>query len=325
MNTFGRIFKISIFGESHGTCVGITIDGCPPGIPIEIEDFTTDLLKRKSGAKGTTPRIEGDIPKILSGVFNNFSTGAPITIITENLNIKSSDYSDFIDIPRPGHADFTSQIKYKGFQDYRGGGHFSARLTFGLVVAGVIAKKLIQPIEIKANLIEAGGNKNIEVAIEKAISENDSIGGIIECCAKNINVGLGEPYFDSVESVLAHLLFSIPAVKGVEFGSGFGAAKMKGTENNDLFANINGSTNTNNAGGINGGITNGNNLIFRIVIKPTSSTPKIQKTMNFKTNEIVDFEVKGRHDVCVALRAPVIVEAVTAIVLADFHLISRTY
>jgi chorismate synthase len=323
MNSFGQTFRISIYGESHGPSVGIVIDGCPPGIELKKENFDSDLGRRKSGAKGTTPRIEGDHPMIMSGVFNNFTTGAPIHIMFENTNTRSGDYSEFKDVPRPGHADFVASQKYKGFEDYRGGGHFSARLTLGLVAAGVIAKKIILPVQVNAALVEAGGIQDIEKAIGLAITDNDSIGGIIECRAANLPVGLGEPYFDSVESLISHIVFSIPATRAIEFGTGFAAAQMRGSEHNDWFVNTGGKTLTNHAGGVNGGITNGNDLIFRVAIKPTSSTGKSQQTMNFKTGEITDLIVKGRHDVCVALRAPVIVEAATAIVLADLHLTNK--
>jgi chorismate synthase len=323
MNSFGKIFRISIFGESHGPSVGIVIDGCPPGISIKPEDFDTDLGRRKSGAKGTTPRKEGDHPMIMSGVFNDFSTGAPITVMFENTNTRSGDYSEFKDIPRPGHADFVASQKYQGFEDYRGGGHFSARITLGIVAAGIIAKKIIDPIKIEAMLVEAGGISDIDAAIDKAIAEGDTIGGIIECRATNMPIGLGEPYFDSLESTLSHMIFAIPAVKGIAFGSGFEAAKMRGSEHNDSIVEMSGKTLTNRAGGINGGISNGNDLIFTLAIKPTSSTPKQQQTMNFKTGQITDFIVQGRHDACVALRAPVIVECATAIVLADLKLTGK--
>ncbi len=323
MNAFGRIFKITIYGESHGASVGIIIDGCPPGIFLNREDFDADIARRKSGAKGTTPRLEGDHPMIISGVFNDFTTGAPINIMFENTNTRSGDYSEFREIPRPGHADFVANKKYKGFEDYRGGGHFSARLTLGLVAAGVVAKKIIQPIKIEASLVEAGGISDIEKAIDLAIADNDSIGGVIECHATNLPVGLGEPYFDSAEALLSHIIFSIPATRGIEFGTGFAAARMRGSEHNDWFVDTSGKTRTNHAGGINGGITNGNDIVFRVAIKPTSSTSKNQQTMNFKTGEMADFVVKGRHDVCVALRAPVIVEAATAIVLADLQLTNQ--
>lgn len=320
MNTFGTQFRISIFGESHGSMVGITIGGCPSGLSLNEDDFVADIQRRKSGAKGTTPRQEADQPKIVTGVFNGYTTGAPLTIMFENTNTRSTDYSEFRETPRPGHADFVASQKYGGFEDFRGGGHFSARLTLGLVAAGVIAKKLIQPIHIQAKLTEAGGMDDIDRAIEQAMAENDTIGAIIECKAQNIPIGIGEPYFDSLESMIAHLVFTIPATRGVEFGTGFEASRMKGSEHNDWFVDKSGKTRTNHAGGINGGISNGNELVFRVAIKPTSSTSKTQQTLNFKTGEISDFTVKGRHDTCVALRAPVIVEAVTAIAFADLML-----
>jgi chorismate synthase len=323
MNSFGRIYRINIFGESHGQSVGMVIDGCPAGIELKESDFLPDLARRKSGAKGTTPRQEEDMPKIISGIFNGCSTGAPLAIIFENTNTRSSDYAFTRETPRPGHADYTASQKFGGFEDYRGGGHFSGRLTLGLVAAGVVAKKLIAPATVDAKLIEAGGIKNIDEAIEKAIKSDDSIGGIVECRALNILAGLGEPFFDSVESMISHLVFSIPATKGIEFGSGFAASRMKGSEHNDAFVSVGGKTSTNYAGGINGGITNGNELIFRVAVKPTSSTAKSQHTLNFRTNEMVDLQVKGRHDTCIALRVPVVVESVTAIVLADLMMLEQ--
>ncbi len=323
MNTFGKIFRVSIFGESHGPGVGVIVDGVPAGLPLTFSDFSEDLGRRRAGAKGTTPRKEADLPKLTNGVFNDFTTGAPLSIQFENTNTRSKDYAKLREMPRPGHADFVATKKFGGFEDYRGGGHFSARITLGLVGAGVIAKKLISPIEITAKLVEAGGNPNVEEAIDKAVEEQNSIGGIIECRAKNLPIGLGEPFFDSIESVLSHMMFSIPAVKGIEFGSGFGAARMKGSEHNDNILSMDGKTETNHAGGINGGISNGNELVFRIAIKPTSSISLDQKTLNVKSGKVETLKVEGRHDLCVALRAPVIVEAGTAIVLADFMLQSQ--
>lgn len=322
MNSFGRIFRLSIFGESHGAAIGITIDGCPAGIAITPEDFSADLARRKPGAVGTTPRKEDDIPEIISGVFNQHTTGAPITILFRNNNIRSRDYEAIRKTPRPGHADFVLHEKYNGYNDYRGGGHSSGRLTTAIVAAGVVAKKIISSIQVHAQLIEAGGNKDIEAAIEKAVEQQDSIGGIIECRAKT-PLGFGEPFFDSAESVISHLVFAIPAVKGIEFGSGFAATTMTGSEHNDAIINEQGTTATNNAGGINGGITNGNELVFRVAIKPTSSTPKEQQTWNKETGSVEPFTVKGRHDLCIALRAPVVVEAAAAIALADLHLINK--
>jgi chorismate synthase len=318
MNSFGKIFRISIFGESHGTSVGVVVDGCPAGLPLAFSDFETDFNRRRSGAKGTTPRKEADLPRIMSGVFNDHTTGAPLTIFFENTNTRSRDYAALRDTPRPGHADFVASKKFGGFEDYRGGGHFSGRLTLGLVAAGVIAKKLIAPVEVAARLIEAGGKTDIEKAIDEAVEKQDSIGGIVECRATGIPVGLGEPFFDSVESVLAHMYFSIPAIKGVEFGSGFAATKMWGSEHNDKLVSTDGKTATNHAGGINGGITNGNDLVSRLAVKPTSSTHQSQRTMNVRTGEMIDLEIEGRHDTCIALRVPVVVEAATAVVLADF-------
>lgn len=317
MNSFGIKFRISIFGESHGIGVGVVIDGCPAGIAISNEDFNTDLIRRKSGNIGTTDRKETDEIKILSGVYNGFTTGSPIALFFENKDVRSSDYEKYKDIPRPGHADFVAQKKWNGFQDLRGGGHFSGRLTLPLVAAGVIAKKIISPIEVSSKIIEIGGEKDLVKAIENAISMNDSIGGIVQCEAVNMPVGLGEPFFNSVESMISHLTFSIPAIKGIEFGNGFYASKITGKENNDSIISIDGKTATNNSGGINGGISNGNDLIFRVAVKPTSSTPQLQHTMNFSTNQIEEININGRHDLCIALRMPVILEAVTAIVLAD--------
>ena len=321
MNTFGNIFRVSIFGESHGKWVGITIDGCPAGIAIQESDLLPDLERRKAGAAGTTPRKEEDVPIFVSGVYNNRSTGAPLTIVFENNNIRSADYDAIKNTPRPGHADFVLDKKFKGFNDHRGGGHSSGRLTVALVAAGVIAKKILAGIAIDATLTEAGGTNDIEAAINKAIEDQDSIGGIITCSVKGLPVGIGEPFFNSVESVISHAVFSIPAVKGIEFGSGFAAARMKGSIHNDAIINEQGATKTNNAGGINGGITNGNELNFKVAIKPTSSTPREQHTWNNNTQSIAPYTVKGRHDLCIALRAPVVVEAVTAIALADLLLI----
>ena len=320
MNSFGRLFKVSIFGESHGASVGIVIDGCPAGIPLEQSDFEADFSRRKSGAKGTTPRREPDTPRIMSGLFEGRTTGAPIMILFENTNTRSGDYSQLKNIPRPGHADLTGRRKFGGFQDYRGGGHFSGRLTLGLVAAGVIAKKIIAPSKVEATILEVGGSNDIEKALDRAIASGDSIGGIIQCSIASVPAGLGEPFFDSVEAVMSHIIFSIPAIKGIEFGVGFRAAKMTGSEHNDNIISTDGSTETNHAGGINGGISNGNEIIFRVVVKPTSSTHQTQHTINLESGQMEDLTVEGRHDTCIALRVPVVVEAAAAIVIADFML-----
>ncbi len=324
MNSFGKIFRISIYGESHSTGVGVIIDGCPPGVPIKPEMFTEDLKKRQGGKKGTTPRKESDIPEIISGVFNDYSTGTPLHIYFPNKNIDSSDYEQIKNVPRPGHADFVAQKKYKGFNDHRGGGHFSGRLTVGLTAAGVIAKKILNPVKITAALIEAGGMKDIDKAIERTEKENDSIGGIIECKVLNVPIGWGEPFFTSVESHISSIIFSIPGIKGIEFGAGFAGCKMPGSKFNDPIIDNQGTTLSNNAGGINGGITNGNPIIFRVAVKPPSSIRQTQTAFDLSTERQTELNIKGRHDVCFALRTPPVIEAVTAIALTDLYLLSQS-
>ena len=325
MNSFGRIFRVTIFGESHGESVGINIDGCPAGLPLAAEDFLPDLERRKGGVqKGTTPRKEDDLPIFKSGLFNQITTGAPISILFENNNTRSADYEKQRSVPRPGHADFVAHKKFGGFEDYRGGGSFSARLTVALVAAAVIAKKLMgKSIRVNAEIIEIGGERDLEKGLQRAIDAKDSVGGIVECRVKGLPVGLGEPFFDSVESLLAHAALAIPAVRGVEFGTGFAAARMFGSEHNDAIEDMTGHTRTNHAGGVVGGLTNGNELVYRIAIKPTSSTPKEQLTLNWETEELEKFSVKGRHDLCVAIRAPVILEAMTALILTDLLMLEQ--
>ncbi len=325
MNSFGVIFRVTIFGESHGPAIGIIVDGCPPGIAVQQEDFMVDLRRRQSGSTGTTKRLEPDLPEILSGVYDGFTTGAPLTITTRNSNKISSDYDEFRKIPRPGHADFVSRQKFSGYSDMRGSGHFSGRITWGVVTAGVIAKKVAENAKITAKLISAGGLEDIEKAVNEAIALNDTIGGIIECRVENPPAALGEPFFYSFESALSHIVFSIPAIKGIEFGAGFSAAAMKGSQHNDAIIDENGKTATNNSGGINGGITNGNEIVFRVVVKPTSSTGVDQTTFNFEEGRMTTLKVKGRHDTCIALRMPVIIEAATAIAMSDLILIDRGY
>jgi chorismate synthase len=315
--------RIHIFGESHGESVGLTIDGCPAGLSLSVEDFLADIERRKGGAKGTTPRKEDDLPIFKSGLFNNKTTGAPITILFENNNTRSTDYAKQRSFPRPGHADFVASKKYGGHEDFRGGGHFSGRLTVCLVAAGVIAKKLLGQINVESKILEIGGEPDLEKGLQKAIDAKDTIGGIVECRVDGLPIGLGEPFFDSAESVISHAVFAIPAVRGIEFGTGFEAARMFGSIHNDAIENAAGKTVTNHAGGIVGGITNGNELVFRIAIKPTSSTPKEQQTLNWETGEVDTFSVKGRHDLCIALRVPVVLEAVTAFVLADLLMLEN--
>ena len=342
MNTFGRKFRVSIFGESHGELIGVTLDGVPAGLELSEQDFEQDILRRKSGAKGTTPRIEADQPHIVSGAYEGHTTGAPLTIVFKNTNTHSSDYSLFAAMPRPGHADLTAALKWDDCHDPRGGGHFSGRLTLPIVAAGVVAKKILKDLTmldenpcnaVQASIVELGGialgdvSASLDMAaaelplawkeaIDAAIKEGDSLGAIIECTVPDIDPGYGEPFWDSVESNLAHAIFAIPGVRGIEFGDGFKAAAMKGSEHNDPIA-PEGRPSKNGAGGINGGITNGAPILFRVAFKPTSSIRKAQQTYNFATGQMESLEIPGRHDVCFALRAPVVVEAMTAIVLAD--------
>lgn len=329
MNQFGRLFRISILGESHGEYAGLLIDGCPAGLLLSNEDFKIDIDRRKPGAKGTTPRIEDDIPLLKSGIFNGKTTGAPLLILFENKNTRSQDYEKKRDFPRPGHADFVAHNKFGGFEDYRGGGHFSGRLTVALVAAGVVAKKILATakdnIQINASITEIGGEKDQEKGLQKAIDAKDSIGGMVECKATGLPIGLGEPFFDSLESLISHAVFAIPAIRGLEFGTGFVAASMFGSQHNDSIINMDGKTETNHAGGIVGGISNGNEIVFRVAVKPTSSTPQNQDTLNWNSGEVETFSVKGRHDLCIALRVPVILEAVTAIVLADAMLLEQKF
>jgi len=312
---------VSIFGESHGESAGIVVDGVPAGLPLAVEDFLVDIERRKGGTqKGTTPRKEDDIPIFKSGVFNGKTTGAPIAMLFENKNTRSGDYEKQRAVPRPGHADFVAHHKFGGFEDFRGGGHFSGRLTVCLVAAGVIAKKLLNTIKVQATILEIGGEADLEKGLQKAIDAKDSIGGIVECRVNGLPIGLGEPFFDSVESLISHAVFAIPAIRGIEFGTGFKAARMFGVEHNDAIEDKTGKTLTNHAGGVVGGITNGNEFVFRIAVKPTSSTPKEQQTLNWETNAVETFSVKGRHDLCIALRVPVVLEAVTALTMVDLLL-----
>lgn len=332
MNSFGRRFRVSIFGESHGEVIGVVMDGVPAGLELAEEDFMADILRRKSGAKGTTPRIEADMPTIVSGVYEGHTTGAPLTVTFRNTNTHSSDYELFAAMPRPGHADLTAALKWDDCQDPRGGGHFSGRLTLPVVAAGVVAKKILADATmldetpftgVDARIVELGGlpvETEWQEAIDQAMKEGDSLGAVIECTVNDIDPGYGEPFWDGLESMIAHAVFAIPGVRGIEFGDGFQAARMKGSEHNDPIG-PDGRPVKNGAGGSNGGITNGAPVAFRVAFKPTSSIRKAQQTFNFQTGEMDTLEVPGRHDACFALRAPVVVEAMTAIALADLVLL----
>lgn len=301
--------------------MGILIDGCPAGLSLGPEDLLADIERRKGGQQpGTTPRIEKDLPNFKSGLFQGKTTGAPLLICFDNKNTRSSDYEKQRSIPRPGHADFVAAKKFGGFEDYRGSGHFSGRLTLPLVAAGAIAKKLLGSVQIAATLTEVGGYADIEKGIAYAIAQKDSVGGIVECRVSGLAVGLGEPFFDATESLLAHAVFAVPAIRGIEFGTGFAAARLLGSQHNDAIEDAKGTTRSNHAGGIVGGLTNGNELVFRVAVKPTSSTPQEQRSLNTSSGQQEEFVIKGRHDLCIALRVPVVIEAVTALVLADLLL-----
>ena len=322
-NSFGSKFRLSIWGASHAPEIGVRIEGVPQGVSLSESDFEADLSRRRASAKGTTARHEADIPILRSGVADGITTGEPIEIVFQNGDTRSSDYSQFESHNRPSHVDFTARAKYGGEVDLRGSGQFSGRMTALLVAAGVIAKKILQNIEYQTSIVEIGGSRNeAEFAdiIAAAMADGDSVGGVIECRAKGIEVGLGDPFFDSAESIIAHLLFSVPAVKGVEFGSGFEGVKLRGSERNDCFVDGEGHTATNNEGGINGGITNGNDLVVRAAIKPTASISKEQMTYNKELSKVAPLRIKGRHDACIALRAAVVVESVVAIALAELKL-----
>ena len=350
-NSLGKNFVVTSFGESHGKCIGIVIDGCPAGLAISEKDIQVELDKRKPGREiASTTRAEEDKVDVLSGIFKGHTTGAPLCLVVWNEDIDSGNYEKTRNVLRPGHADFTAFMKYGGYNDYRGGGRFSGRITAGFVMAGAVARKLLDlaGIEVLSHTVEIGGikanpagltairkiNKNplkcadpqaaekMLKSIEQARESGDSLGGIIEGIALNVPVGLGEPIFGTLEGDLTQALFAIPAVKGVEFGAGFAAAKMKGSENNDPFISKRGKivTGTNYSGGILGGISNGMPIVVRVAVKPAPSISRKQQTVNIATMESAELEIKGRHDVCVVPRAVPVVSAMIAITLCDYAL-----
>ncbi len=356
-NSLGKEFIVTTFGESHGKIVGVLIDGCPAGLALSEEDFQEELDRRiPAEPKIVSARVEKDTAKILSGVFNGKTTGAPIAITVDNKETKSSDYDAIKDLPRPGHSDYPARIRYGGFNDYRGGGRFSGRVTVALILAGVIAKKLLGRYDIdvlayttaigkiksqmRGSATEMRKNRNaaatrcpdlactekMEEAIVAAKNAGDSLGGIVECVVLNMPVGIGEPLFDALDADLAKALFGVSAVKGVEFGAGFAAAEMLGSQNNDEFVMKNGKVESasENAGGILGGLSSGMPITMRVAIKPTPSISKEQKTVNLCTMENATLSVKGRHDPCVVPKAVPAIEAVVALTLVD-HLIRAAY
>ncbi len=327
MNSFGTLYRVTLYGESHQKAIGIVIDGMPAGIKVDHELIEKDLMKRKPSELGTTKRVEPDIYQITSGVFNGYTTGSPIHVTIENLDTQSKDYENLIHHPRPGHADFVSQHKYKGFQDYRGGGRFSGRLTAPLVIAGSFAKMML-PYTWSHELIQVGECKDLsklDEYLEDIIAKKESVGGIIELKVTGLNPGLGEPFFGKVESLIGQMLFSIPAVKGVEFGVGFKGIELLGSEFNDCIISEDGKTKTNHSGGINGGITNGNDLIIRVFMKPASSVGVGQDTYHFKHQKVENLKIEGRHDAAIVRRAGIVLENAVAIVLADLFLQRKAY
>lgn len=357
-NNFGTNISMTIFGESHGPCIGITLDGLPAGFKINLERIKEDMEKRKAKGSISTQRHEDDEVEIVSGFFNGYTTGTALTILIQNKNTQSKDYSDIQYRLRPGHADFSAYEKYHGFQDYRGGGHFSGRLTAPIVAAGSICRQILEtknilisshieqlyalhdaPFsnnidELKKQIqtlnkkefatLDEQVAQNMEQAILEAKNEQDSIGGILESAIINLPAGIGEPFFDSIESILAHLLFSIPAVKGVSFGAGFQMAAKKGSEANDAFImNDTIQTKTNNNGGINGGISNGMPIIIHTCIKPTPSIYKTQETVDYKTKESQTLNIKGRHDPCILHRARIVVDSMIAFGILDLLMSSN--
>ncbi len=352
-NSIGKEFTVTTFGESHGKVVGVVIDGCPAGLPLSEADFQEELDRRiPAEPKIVSARVEKDKATILSGVFNGFTTGAPIALTVENKETKSSDYDAIKDLPRPAHSDYPARIRYGGFNDYRGGGRFSGRVTVALIMAGTVAKKLLgrynidvlaytvaigqvksdkkfSTTEIRKNRYQAATRcpdlacaEKMEEAIIASKKEGDSLGGIVECIALNMPAGVGEPLFDALDADLAKTLFTVPAVKGVEFGAGFKAAGLMGSENNDAFLMKGGKvvTATENAGGILGGLSSGMPIVARVAIKPTPSISKEQQTVNLSSMENAALTVGGRHDPCVVPKAVPAIEAAMAITLTD-HLL----
>ena len=348
-NTFGNSVSVTIFGESHGPEIGVVLDGLAPGIPVDEDYIAGKLLLRRPAGKISTARVEPDPFRIVSGVFKGRTTGTPICILIPNENTDSRDYSASRFLARPGHADYTAFRKYHGYEDYRGGGHFSGRLTAALVAAGAIAQSALEKKEIligthiakcagisdrqfgnlrddiqtlaglRFAVLDKEAADRMRMAMEEAAAEGDSVGGILETAVTGFPPGVGEPWFDSLESVLAHALFSIPAVKGVEFGGGFSLADQRGSRANDCFAMQNGTvaTKTNNNGGINGGISNGMPLLFRCAVKPTPSIYKEQETVDFLRSTDQKLVISGRHDPAIVHRARVVADSVTALLLCD--------
>ena len=325
MNDFGKLFKVNIYGESHNSSVGVLIDGIPAGIKLDEEDFKHDLALRKPHKSSQTSRTEADFPIIESGLFNGYTTGTPMLIRFENKNTHSSDYQNLTTHPRPGHADFVMKEKYHGFNDYRGGGHTSGRLTTGIVAAGVIAKKITNFTYV-TELVKLGNLSDMskkEEYLEEIVKNKDSVGGIVRITVKDVPVGLGEPYFYSLESAVSQILYSIGGVKGVSFGIGFSGCDLLGSSFNDLIIDEKGTTKSNNNGGVNGGVSNGNDIVINVFVKPTPSIYKEQETFDFASNEIKPLVISGRHDSAIVERAMIVVENAVSVALCDLYLLNK--
>lgn len=353
MSTFGKNIKVSVFGESHGEAIGAVIDGVPAGFEIDMDKVLVQMARRAPGKdKTATPRLEKDFPRVMSGILNGVTTGAPIACVIENTNTKSADYSNLLENPRPGHSDYTAFVKYGGNNDIRGGGHFSGRLTAPIVFAGAVLRQILEKKGIKIaahissignvydsrfdgteisdelidtlnnsafSLVDGSVEEKMRETVESARKDGDSVGGTIECAVVGMPIGVGGPLFSGIEGEISKAVFGIPAVKGIEFGAGFDSAHRRGSENNDAFEYKEGKvvTKTNNCGGILGGISNGMPIIFRAAIKPTPSISKQQETVNLKTKENTTLSVKGRHDPCIVPRAVPVIEAAAAIAIFD--------
>ena len=325
MNEFGKLFKVNIYGESHNASVGVLIDGIPAGISLDVSDFSHDLSARKPQKPSQTARVEADEPIIESGLFNGYTTGTPMLIRFPNNNTQSKDYSNLVTQPRPGHADFVMNKKYNGYNDYRGGGHTSGRLTVGIVAAGVVAKKITN-FQFETELVKLGTLTDMskkEEYLDKIVENKDSVGGVVRITVKNVPIGLGEPYFYSLESAVSQILYSIGAVKGVSFGVGFDGCELLGSQYNDSIIDSNGKTATNNNGGVNGGVSNGNDIIINVFVKPTPSIYKEQFTFDFKTGQVESLEIKGRHDNAIVERAMIVLENAVSIALCDLFLLTK--
>ncbi|MCF7932228.1 MAG: chorismate synthase [Acholeplasmataceae bacterium] len=325
MNTYGQFFKVTLFGESHQPEIGVVVEGVPAGTVIDMTMIEQDLKKRRPGAVGTTARVEADHFRVTSGIFQGRATGSPLHLVIENTDTRSKDYQHLLKQPRPGHADYVASIKYGGFHDHRGGGRFSGRLTAALVMAGSLAKMFL-PYTFETELIKVGtltDMSSLDQYLEGIKAKGESVGGIVKLSVKGIPVGIGEPFFQKLDAEIAKMMFSIPAVKGVSFGLGFEGVERLGSDFNDVFSDFDGTTLSNHSGGVSGGLSNGNDLVLKVFVKPTSSIQKTQETYDFETKTLKPLSIGGRHDVAIVRRAGIVLENALAIVLADLTLMAR--